>query len=41
MRRVCWRLPRPGRVVVFEVPLLFDSGLERMFDLTVTIEAAT
>lgn len=26
-------------VVVFEVPLLFDSGMQRMFDLTVTIEA--
>lgn len=28
-----------GAVVVFEVPLLFDTGMERMFDLTVTIEA--
>lgn len=28
-----------GTVVVFEVPLLFDTGMERMFDLTVTIEA--
>jgi len=26
-------------VVVFEVPLLFDAGMEGMFDLTVTIEA--
>jgi dephospho-CoA kinase len=28
-----------GRVVVCEVPLLFDSGYERLFDLVVTIEA--
>jgi len=30
---------RSSTVVVFEVPLLFDSGMEGMFDLIVTIEA--
>lgn len=30
---------RSSTVVVFEVPLLFDSGMGGMFDLTVTIEA--
>jgi dephospho-CoA kinase len=29
-----------GTVVVCEVPLLFESGFERLFDLIVTIEAA-
>jgi dephospho-CoA kinase len=38
MRRFLSTCPA-ATVVVFEVPLLFDSGLERMFDLTVTIEA--
>jgi dephospho-CoA kinase len=28
-----------GTVVVCEVPLLFESGLERLFDLVITIEA--
>lgn len=28
-----------GTVMVFEVPLLFDTGMEDMFDLTITIEA--
>ncbi len=30
---------KSGRVVVCEVPLLFESGYERLFDLVVTIEA--
>jgi len=38
MGRFLRTCPSPT-VVVFEVPLLFDSGMERMFDLTVTIEA--
>ncbi len=38
MRRFLSTCSSPG-VVVFEVPLLFDTGMERMFDLTVTIEA--
>jgi dephospho-CoA kinase len=29
----------PGAVVVCEVPLLFESGYERLFDLVVTVEA--
>jgi dephospho-CoA kinase len=29
-----------GNVVVCEVPLLFESGCERLFDLIVTVEAA-
>jgi dephospho-CoA kinase len=29
-----------GAIVVCEVPLLFESGFERLFDLIVTIEAA-
>ena len=29
----------PGRVVVIEIPLLFESGLQRLFDLVVTVEA--
>ena len=28
-----------GTVVVCEVPLLFESGFERLFDLVVTVEA--
>ncbi len=38
MRRFLSACPS-ATVVVFEIPLLFDSGMERMFDLTVTIEA--
>lgn len=38
MRRFLTTCSSPT-VVVFEIPLLFDSGIERMFDLTVTIEA--
>ncbi len=30
-----------GTIVVCEVPLLFESGFERLFDLIVTIEAAS
>jgi dephospho-CoA kinase len=30
-----------GSVVVCEVPLLFDSGFERLFDLVVTVEAGS
>lgn len=29
----------PGTVMVCEIPLLFESGLEQLFDLVVTIEA--
>jgi dephospho-CoA kinase len=30
---------KPGQVVVFEVPLLFETGLDDFFDLIVSIEA--